>query len=233
MKNEALKERYFGFWYQVSKTVLRFYKLFCLNSIQLEGKENLLPGQPKIIVANHPNATDAFVLPFIFPDKLHFLIQEENFSIPVFGRLLALADQIPVVLGRGREALSTAKKRLFEGNSVVIFPEGYLTHGKGFRRAGAGAAVLACETGKPIVPIGFFVPSKFTHTFRGRMFDRDTVGRWQIRGNCFVHVGNPIFVSPDSGFESSYRFLRHLTDNVMAEISNLVKLAMEKAGQWK
>jgi 1-acyl-sn-glycerol-3-phosphate acyltransferase len=110
MKHEDVKERYIGFWYKVSKTVLRFYKLFCLNSIQLEGKENLLPGQPKIILANHSNATDAFVLPFIFPDKLHFLIQEVNFSIPVFGRLLALADQIPVVLGRGRGALSTSNR---------------------------------------------------------------------------------------------------------------------------
>ena len=138
MKHEGVKERYFGFWYQVSNTVRRFYKLFCLNFIQLEGKENLLPGQPKIIAANHSNETDAFVLPFIFPDKLHFLILEENFSIPVFDCLLALADQIPDLLGRGKEALSTAKKRLLEGNSVVIFPEGYRAHGKGFRRAGAG-----------------------------------------------------------------------------------------------
>jgi len=202
MKHEAVKTQYYGFWYLVSKTNLRFYKLFCIKSIDLEGKDNLLPGQPKIIVANHPNATDAFVIPFIIPDKPHFLILEENFSIPVFGHLVEMADQIPVVLGRGKEALSTAKKRLFEGNSVVIFPEGFLNHGKRLRRAGAGAAILAYETGKPIVPIGFFVPSKFTRTFKRRMFDRDTVGRWQIRGNCFVHVGNPIFAPPDSRFES-------------------------------
>jgi len=229
MEHESVKRRYSGFWYQVSKTVLRFYKFFCIHSIQLQGKENLLTGQSKIIVAIHANATDAFVLPFIVPDKLHFLILEENFSIPVFGRLLALADQIPVVLGRGREGLSIAKKRLFEWNSVVIFPEGYLTHGKRLRRAGAGAAILACETGRPIGTIGFFVPSKFTHTFRRRFFNRGTVGRWQVRGNCFVHVGNPIFAPPDSGFESTYRFFRHLTDNVMAEISNLVKQATENA----
>jgi len=125
-----MQTRYYGFWYQVSKIIIRLYKLFCVKSSQLEGKDNLLPGQPKIIVAHHPNATDAFVIPFIFPDKLHFLILDENFSIPVFGRLLELADQIPVVLGRGKEALITAKKKLFEGNSVVIFPEGYLNHGK-------------------------------------------------------------------------------------------------------
>ena len=108
---------------------------------------------------------------------------------------------------------------------------GHLTHGKRMRRAGAGAAILACETGKPIVPIGFFVASKSTHTFRQHMFDRDTVGRWQIRGNCFVHVGNPIFAHLDSKFESTYRFLRYQTDNMMAEISNLVKQAMEKANK--
>jgi len=217
------------FWYQIAKTVLRFYKYICIKSIQLEGSENLLPGKPKIIVANHSYASDAFVLPFIVPDKLHFLIMDETFSIPVFGRLLELADQIPVVLGRGKEALSTAKEKLLRGNSVVIFPEGYLTHGKKIRRAGAGAALLACETGTPIIPIGFFVPTEFIHTFKRRLFDRDTVGCWQTKGYCYINVGNPLFASPDPQIGSTYRFLRYLTDNMMTEISNLVKQAMEKA----
>jgi len=125
------------------KSVLRINKLFRVDSIQLDGKENLLTGKPKIILANHPKATDSFVIWFM-------------------------------------------------------------------------------------VPISFF--SIRVHSHLGmRMFNRNTTGRWQVRGNCFVHVGNPIFAPPESGFESTYRFLRHLTDNVIAEISNLVKQATENA----
>ena len=222
-------DQYNGFWYHTAKAILRIYKFICINSIQIEGVDNLLPGQPKIVVANHPNATDGFMLPFIFPDKLHFLILEENFTIPVFGRLLAFADQIPVVLGRGYEALETAKEKLLNGNTVVIFPEGYLTHGKKFRRAGAGAAILACETRKPVIPIGIYVPSGFTHTFRARFFDRNTAGRWQIRGHCYVHIGSPIFTSKITELENSYRALRQFSNKIMAEIIRLANQAREKA----
>ena len=84
-------------WYKFVRGVLGIYVHTIIRKIQVQGEE-LIPSGPKIIVANHANLTDGFVLPQIFPEKLHFLIQADIFDIPIMGKLLTLADQIPTSL---------------------------------------------------------------------------------------------------------------------------------------
>jgi len=211
-------------WYNFAKGIVRTYLTLLVEGFDVQGEENIEPG-PKIIVANHPNATDAFFLPFIFPEKLHFLIQEETFGIILIGWLLKLADQIPVVAGRGREALGEACEKLSQGQSVVIFPEGHLSHGKALRRAGSGAAMLALKSGAPVVPVGFYVPPEFTRTIRLSNNDRETEGRWQLGGRCSIQIGEPWKL--DSDFHRGWRYgiLRKITEEIMIRIQNLVQLA--------
>ena len=177
-------------WYNIATTIMRGYMALFMESIHVQGYERI-PLGPKIIVANHPNASDAFVLPFIFREKLHCLIEEDLFHVPVVGRILALADQIPVVAGQGRLALRMAQEKLMEGRSVVIFPEGQLNHGEALRRAGSGAAFLALQTQAPILPLGIYVPSESTKTIIRHMFNRTTVGRWQWGGKMYLTIGEP------------------------------------------
>jgi 1-acyl-sn-glycerol-3-phosphate acyltransferase len=211
-------------WYALCKSVLRGYLAMFMNSVQVEGKENLPPG-PKIIVANHPHASDAFVLPFIIPEKVHFLIQAETFHLPVIGKVLTLADQIPVVIGRGQDALTAAREKLMLGHAVAIFPEGRMSGSKDVRRAGAGAAMLALEAGVPLVPIGFYVPPEFIKTIRGHFHDRDTVGWWQFGGRTVVRIGEPWQPSIFAASDRNYRVLREMTDKLMGRIQELVQQA--------
>lgn len=214
-------------WYDTAKAVVRAYLALFIRSIQVEGIENLPPG-PKIIVANHPNATDGFVLPFIIREKVHILIQEDTFHVPVIGRLLALADQIPVAYGRGREALNTALDKLALGHAVVIFPEGRLNHNREFRRAGTGAAILALESGAPLIPLGFYVPDKYTRAIQTYMHNRITFGRWQFGGHTFVRIGEPWQPLVDEA-DRGYRYVRELTQNLMAQVAGLVDQAKAEA----
>jgi 1-acyl-sn-glycerol-3-phosphate acyltransferase len=211
-------------WYELCKSVLRGYLAMFMNSVQVEGKENLPPG-PKIIVANHPHASDAFVLPFIIPEKVHFLIQADTFHLPVIGKVLTLADQIPVVIGRGQDALTAAREKLMLGHAVAIFPEGRMSGSKDVRRAGAGAAMLALEAGVPLVPIGFYVPPEFIKTIRGHFHDRDTVGWWQFGGRTVVRIGEPWQPSIFAASDRNYRVLREMTDKLMGRIQELVQQA--------
>jgi 1-acyl-sn-glycerol-3-phosphate acyltransferase len=215
-------------WYNFVKNSLRVYLALFMNKIYVRGLENITNG-PKIVVANHSNASDAFVLPFIFKEKLHFAIQAEAFSLPVIGRLLTLADQIPVSFGQGRAALRAAGERLMRGNSVVIFPEGRLNHGGEFRRAGAGAAMLAIETGMPVIPVGFYSPPEFVRKMRGHFYNRETFGGWQFGGKCYVHIGAPLRLLAESGAERGYRSLRKMTDQVMDTVLTLVQHATQEA----
>jgi 1-acyl-sn-glycerol-3-phosphate acyltransferase len=204
-------------WYALAKDIVRFYKALFIHP-QVKGKENI-PGGPKIIVGNHSLASDPFVLPFIFREKLHFLIERELFNLWLIGKLLALADQIPVVNGRGREAIRAACQRLDAGESVVIFPEGRLNHGERMYRAGAGAALIASQTGVPIVPVAFYTPPQFVRMIRSRMENRATLGGWQFGGPLFVNIGQPIRAMQTS---SEYLALRQFTDQVMGSLSLLI-----------
>ena len=211
-------------WYNVAKGIVRTYMTLFMDGVRVDGKENLPPG-PKIIVGNHPHATDSFVLPFIIPEKIHFFVQEETFTLPVIGKILELADQIPVVIGQGEEAIAMAREKLKMGNVVGIFPEGRMSGSREVRRAGAGAAILALETGVPLVPVGFYVQPKFIKEIKGRFFNRETVGWWQFGGQCVVNIGEPWQLMVQEKTDRSYRYIRDMTDKLMNNVQDLVDQA--------
>jgi 1-acyl-sn-glycerol-3-phosphate acyltransferase len=212
------------FWYSTAKSIVRAYMTLFMHDIKVDGEENIPPG-PKIIVGNHPHVTDAFILPFIVKEKIHFFIQEETFSLPIIGKILELADQIPVVVGQGQDAIAMARDRLSRGNAVGIFPEGRMSGSREVRRAGTGAALLALETGVPLVPVGFYVEPKFIKEIKGHFHDRDTVGWWQFGGKCVVNIGEPWQLIVQEKTDRSYRYIREFTDRLMNNVQELVNQA--------
>ena len=205
------------YWYKFAKDIVQLYQVLFITP-WVKGEEHI-PEGPKIIVGNHSLASDPFILPLIFHDKLHFLIEHELFNVRFIGRLLELADQIPVVRGRGLEALRTASQKLVAGDSVVVFPEGRLNHGEQLYRAHSGAALLASRTGAPVLPVGFYTPPNFVHIFRSKLKDREAVGGWQFGGPLFVNIGNPLRLVQES---SGYMALRAFTDQMMVAVTNLI-----------
>jgi len=216
------------FWYNLTKQILKGYLAVCIQKIHVKGEENLQPG-PKIIAANHPNLSDGFVLPFIIKEKLHFLIQSSTFNMPIIRVLLVHSDQIPVVPGYGHEALNNAIDKLSEGKVIVIFPEGKLNHGEKLRRGRSGVAILALKSGAPIVPVGFYVPQENTGMWRGRIRNRITKARWQLRGECYVQIGKPWQVSPLNLSTKNPTVLRATTKNIMLRISEQITQARTEA----
>jgi 1-acyl-sn-glycerol-3-phosphate acyltransferase len=213
-------------WYPVLKSILKIYVTLFVEEIQVSGDENI-PSGPKIIVANHPNATDGFMLPFVFPEKLHFLIQGSVFSTPFVGRLLDWAEQIPVDKGAGIKALDLAKEKLDQGNSVVIFPEGRLNNDQCLHKGRVGAARLAFETGVPLLPLGFYVPPDSLRSFSKNIREerRISTARWQWGGNCFIQIGKPLHTATDRISSDIEEYLHQLTESIMENIAGLVDLA--------
>jgi 1-acyl-sn-glycerol-3-phosphate acyltransferase len=204
-------------WYAVAKDIVYLYQTFFIQA-RIKGKEHI-PAGPKIIVGNHSLATDAFVLPAMFREKLHFLVQYDLFKVQFIGKLLELADQIPVIKGQGRETLRTALQRLETGHSVVIFPEGRLNHGEQLNPAHAGAAYLAAQSGVPVLPVGFYTPPKFVRMLSARMQDRQTLGGWQFGGPLFVNIGKPLRAEMPSGEAFD---VHQFTDQLMSSITELI-----------
>jgi len=159
-----------------------------------------LPSGPKIIAANHPTTTDPFLLMGLIDEPMSILITESCFKLPGLGAFLRAAGHVPVVSGRGQDALDEGVRLLRAGHTVGIFPEGVLSplaqlgHG-GCCPPHTGVARLALATGAPVIPVGISLdPTRII--FRDTLIDGVTEHvRWYVRGPYFVTAGRPMAVT--------------------------------------
>jgi 1-acyl-sn-glycerol-3-phosphate acyltransferase len=204
-------------YYGLAMWVIKIYHILFWQNCKAAGRLNLPPGG-KIIAGNHPNATDGLFLPFLFREKLHFLIQGDIFDIPFIGWLLAKSDQIPVIAGQKKRALEQAARYLSHGATVVIFPEARLNPNHLPIKVATGAIRLSLITHVPIIPIGFYVPSRNLRHMSRQKNGRLSQGNWQFRGCCFLHIGEPWSPADEIAGHVDPNLLHELTDLLMEKI---------------
>ncbi len=121
----------------------------------IEGEENI-PEGPAIIFSKHQSTWETMALQLVFPPQT-FVVKKELLRIPFFGWGLAVIRPIAIDRGAGRKAVEQVVEqgldRLRRGIWVVIFPEGTrVPPGKRIRYR-MGGAILAAESGRPVVPV--------------------------------------------------------------------------------
>ena len=138
-----------------SKTNLIWLQLTCGLGYEVIGKENL-PDYPCIVMSNHQSAWETMAIGVIFP-PLIWVIKRELLFIPVFGWGMALTHPIALNRKAGRNAVDQlvekGKDRLSKGYSILIFPEGTRTPPGDRRKFKIGGALLAEQSGVPIIPV--------------------------------------------------------------------------------
>lgn len=124
--------------------------------IEVIGEELINEKQSYVFVANHQSIFDIFLIYGWLRSKFKWIMKKEIKKIPLVGKACEYAGHIFIDRTNNRAAarsIEAAAKRLKDGVSVVIFPEGTRTHdgliGK-FRR---GAFLLASDLNLPLVPI--------------------------------------------------------------------------------
>lgn len=121
----------------------------------VEGAEHLPPG-PAVVLAKHQSTWETLAFTRLFPPQT-WVLKRELVWIPLFGWALALLKPIAINRGAGRRAVdqvvTQGRARLGEGIWVMVFPEGTRVAPGATRRWGIGGAVLAAETGYPVVPV--------------------------------------------------------------------------------
>lgn len=124
--------------------------------VRVEGLENLNGKGPYIFMSNHQGYYDIFALLGNLPIQFKWLAKKELFSIPFFGWTMAAAGYIRVDREGNREtvkAMNQAARRIREGLSVVIFPEGSRSPDGSIQPFKKGGFTLAIKSKVPIVPI--------------------------------------------------------------------------------
>jgi 1-acyl-sn-glycerol-3-phosphate acyltransferase len=179
-----------------ARIFLKFYSLL-LFRLSILWDAPLPPG-PKLFVANHPSATDPFILHLVTQEQLSVLIIASAFSVPIFGALLRRVRQIAVHPERGGLAMEQALETLKEGHSVGIFPEGDFSPRDGsLRSPRSGAARLALSSGVPVIPVGIYLPRELSYTIRADIHGKPSVGYWYLHGPYAITVGKPLRFTGD------------------------------------
>jgi 1-acyl-sn-glycerol-3-phosphate acyltransferase len=123
---------------------------------QVAGLEHLDPKRPCIYMCNHLGSFDIFALLACLPVQFRWLAKAELFRIPILGWGMAAAGYISLDRSRRRsahESMEVAARKIREGTSVVIFPEGTRSFEGAMLPFMNGGFNLAIKAGVPIVPI--------------------------------------------------------------------------------
>jgi 1-acyl-sn-glycerol-3-phosphate acyltransferase len=130
-------------------------KAMCGLDYRVDGREHL-PESAAVIMSKHQSAWETIAFQEIFPQQT-WVLKRELMWIPLFGWALALLRPIAIDRGAGRKAIEQVieqgRARLQSGIWVVVFPEGTRVAPGTRRRYGIGGAVLAAESGYPVVPV--------------------------------------------------------------------------------
>jgi len=119
------------------------------------GRENI-PAGPCIVLCKHQSAWETIVLQRIFR-LTSFVYKRELHWLPFFGWGLALMPFVAIDRGAGKQALTQVaargQRRLAEGYTVIVFPEGTRVVPGSKKRYKIGGAHLAAKSGAPVVPV--------------------------------------------------------------------------------
>jgi 1-acyl-sn-glycerol-3-phosphate acyltransferase len=193
-------------WVRVTLALLEYV---CGLRYRVEGKENL-PDRPAIAFAKHQSTWETFAMNLVLPPSV-WVVKRELLRVPFFGWGLAALQPIAIDRSTGKQAVKQlveqGRNRLNSGLWVIVFPEGTRVLPGAKVRYKAGGAILAAETGAPVVPIAHNA---------GIFWPRHSFVKWP--GEISVCIGPPI-VSNGRSPEEINRLARTWIENKMEELS--------------
>ncbi|MGO1355367.1 MAG: lysophospholipid acyltransferase family protein [Brachybacterium tyrofermentans] len=184
---------------------------------RVTGLENVPTEGGFIIASNHLSNIDSFVLPVAFPRQIRFVAKESLWNQKgLKGKVLkwffTAVDAVPVdreALASGKGALQSAQVILRDGAGFGIYPEGSRSKDGMLHPGKQGAAWLALESGRPIIPVGL----KGTPELMKKKLPE--------RGVVSVRIGRPIDFSDIDPAASKGLKRRLMTARIMDEIQQL------------
>jgi 1-acyl-sn-glycerol-3-phosphate acyltransferase len=130
-------------------------KMICGLDYRVSGTENI-PGQASIIMCKHQSAWETIALQEVFPPQT-WVLKRMLLLLPFFGWGLWTLKPIAIDRSAGKRAIKQVidqgRERLRDNIWVVIFPEGTRIPPGMKGRYKAGGAVLAVESGRPVIPV--------------------------------------------------------------------------------
>jgi len=183
-----------------------------------------LPDGGALILVNHRSPVDPlFILSATASDPfqgqlkiIEFLTASEYTRIPgAVGFICKYMRSIPVDRdGEDMESAKVALRRIHEGHTVGIFPEGKINFGPGLLRPNPGVAWLALKAGRPVIPA-------FIHG-APQVASKSMVAPFLTRTHVRVDFGPPVDLSAYDG--------KRLTPAILSDVSRLLMEKLAETG---
>jgi 1-acyl-sn-glycerol-3-phosphate acyltransferase len=177
---------------------------FIVKLDHVEDMDNVPGDGPGILMINHINFVDPFIVLHALPRNIVPLAKIEVYNYPVVGIFPRMWEVIPVRREEvDRRAIQAALDVLKAGELILVAPEG--TRGPALQTGKEGVAYLASHSGAPIIPVGIDRSEGFP-TYRWSR-------RWRGPG-AIARFGKPI------RYKAAYSHpdrdqLRKMTDEAM------------------
>jgi 1-acyl-sn-glycerol-3-phosphate acyltransferase len=204
-------------WFEAGRTFAKIYA-WLMFKMDVRYQARIAPG-PKILAANHPSTIDPVMMTTLVPEPVSILILETLFKVPLFGASLKFSGHIRVNACNGKASLDEGLRRLQEGDTLGIFPEGVITPtGSEPLRAHTGVARLAIASGKPVIPIGIYLDPRYICRTESKVKGEIEIGTWYFHGPYAMTVGEPMTFSGDA---EDRDYVRGVAEQIMQRVAVL------------
>lgn len=124
--------------------------------VKVKGRDNIQQQQSYVIIANHQSGYDIFLLYGWLGIDFKWIMKKELRKAPGIGYASHKVGHIFLDRSSPRaamESIEEAKRKLVNGTSLVVFPEGTRSGSNKMGKFKKGAFKIAFELGLPILPV--------------------------------------------------------------------------------
>jgi 1-acyl-sn-glycerol-3-phosphate acyltransferase len=217
-----VSRRGLGTSYRIAAGVLRpSMRLFTRR--EWSGAQYLPESGGFVVCSNHISDSDPVALAHFLFDNGHppyFLAKSALFTVPLVGRVIRGAGQIPVYRDgpQAVRAFAPAVAAVREGKCVAIYPEATVSRDPNLwpMTGKTGAARVALQTGCPVIPVAQWGAQALLpyHSFLPRVFPRKTMR---------IVAGPPVDLDDLRARPIDVAVLREATARILADITRLLE----------
>jgi 1-acyl-sn-glycerol-3-phosphate acyltransferase len=197
-----------SFWYGVNYLIARI-----LWRARVSGPLPVADDRGAVIVCNHRSSLDPSFIEIATNRVVHWMVAKEYCTHWAMGRILRVAEVIPVNRGGvDTQATKAAIRYARAGGLVALFPEGRINTSENLLLPGRpGAAMIALKARVPVIPC-------YVH---GSPYDGTSLGCLFMPAKVELKIGQPIDLSEYYGREDEREVLQELTKRFLTAIATL------------
>jgi acyl-[acyl-carrier-protein]-phospholipid O-acyltransferase/long-chain-fatty-acid--[acyl-carrier-protein] ligase len=140
--------------YKLPQSLIRYaIKSFFTFKYKIDvfGLENIPSDKGVLLLGNHISYVDWAILQIAYPKQIRFVMEKSIYNLWYVNWLFKMFSLIPISKGGSKNALDEVTKALDNGDTVALFPEGYLSRSGQINSFLKGYEIAIGETKNSII----------------------------------------------------------------------------------